>query len=134
MPKIKDPTRLAATFAASAQKEFGALKAALQSAESSMSKLRSSLKVPVPSGGSRTIKGSRSSPSLLVTAGASSLGGFFSNQIVSGGGDLLGDLFDGGGVGDFTGLGSDTGGSFQQSATQFAAKLFDATLRGQRIR
>jgi hypothetical protein len=130
MPKIKDPSRLAATFAASAQKEFSALKSALQQAEQSLSKLRGTLHVAVPKGGSRTIKGSRSSPSLLVSAGASSLGGFFSSQIVSGGGSLLGDLFDGGD--DFSS--GDIGGSFQQSATQFAAKIFDASLRGQRIR
>jgi hypothetical protein len=133
MPRKPNLAALAATFAASAQRQFGELESAMRSAQASLAGLQKTLHVAVPSGGSRTIKGSRSHPSIFLAAGAASLGGFFSSQIVSNGGGLLGDLF-GGDFSDLTSAGSDTGGSFQQSATQFAAKLFDASLRGQRIR
>jgi len=132
MPHKPNIDRLAATFAASAQKEFSALKAAMRSAEASMSKLRGSLHAVTIKPPRGRIPGSRSRPSLLVSAGASSLGGFFSREIVSNGGGLLDDVFGGGDAGNFGS--SNIGGSFQQSTTQFAAKLFDASLRGQRIR
>jgi hypothetical protein len=131
MPKIKDPDRLATSFASGSMRQFSALKAALQAAEESMSRLHAALNVPVIHPPRGYIRGSRTRPGALLTAGASGLGGFLAHQI-SGSGGLLDDLFGGGDGIDFSG--GDIGGSFQTSATQFAARLFDASLRGQRIR
>jgi hypothetical protein len=119
----------AARFASEAETQLNEMNRAMQSARDSLAGLTRALHVPVPQGGSRTIRGSRSRLSLLDTAGLHSIGGFLSGQIISGGGDFIDDLSSLGiDTGDFLG-----GGSFQQSSTQFAAGLFGASLRGQRI-
>jgi len=125
MPGRKNRTQSAHSFAAEAERQLHELTAALHAARASLAGINRSLHVARPRGGKRTIRGSTTTPSLFLTVAASSFGSL-----------LSGDAFiDGlGGNSSTSGNNSRTSsGSFQQSATQFAAKLFNASLRGQRI-
>ena len=100
----------------------------LKAAEDSLAGLHGSLHVPVIKPPRGRIPGSRTRLSPLESAGLSGIGHFFSRAIISGGGDLFG----GGGISDIFASG-DLTGNFEQSAGQFAGKLFDTYMRGQRI-
>jgi hypothetical protein len=115
-----------AAFAAEAQRHFNELRGALHNARESLVGLRRMIGVVKIRQKRGRIPGSRSGPSPLESIGASSFGGFLAREISSG--DLL-DNFLGGNTGS-----NFTGNNFYRSSTQFAGKLLDSAMRGQRIR
>jgi hypothetical protein len=119
-----------ASYARVAQGQFGQLRASLRAAQDSLDNLHRSLNLPVIRQRRGTIPGSRSDPSSLLSAGISSFGKLFTDHVIVGG--LLSDFVD-------TGRGQNSSQDqlshdFAQSSTQFAGKLLDSMLRGQRIR
>ena len=110
MPHHTSPAREAAIYARAVEQELTQLRKALREAEDNLAGLHRMLKAPVPKGGSRTIKGSRTKLSLLDRAAQASFGSL-TNTIVRD-------------------IGS---GSFYDSAASAGSGLLAALQLGQRI-
>ncbi len=129
----KNTGQSAQTFAAEAEHQFNELASALRSARASLNSLNRSLRVPVPKGGSRTIRGSRSQASIYERTGTNIVGHYLTGQIISGGSDLFGDLSGGGGFLNLFGNDLADTGSFLPSLSQIAGKFYLASQRAQRV-
>jgi len=103
---------LAAVSARQAQSQMAMMQRDLRALSDRLAGYSRAIKAPIPKGGSRTIKGSRSSPSLLDDLGAYAAG------------DLLGEI----------GLDNGVSSSFYVSAAQSAGTSQAALTQAQRIR
>ena len=108
--------RQASSFAQAAQREQASLRRDLNRLRDGLAGLQQAIKAPVPRGGSRTIKGTRTQLSALDKAG----GAVFSSLLRGGVNDLLGGS-------------SGTLGSFYTSSAQYASQLMNFSNDAQRI-
>jgi hypothetical protein len=104
----------AAAFARSAEQQFNELARALQSARADMAQIRRVIKVPVPKGSSRYVRGSRTGAPFVLTA--------FENAF----GRLAGDAF-------LDAIGLAGKGNYYVSAAQTASSWADSMQQGMRI-
>ncbi|HEU0118814.1 MAG TPA: hypothetical protein VFR09_09300 [Alphaproteobacteria bacterium] len=86
--------KIDAAFARSTQRQFAELNQALRHLRDNQSGLRRGLRVPIPRGGSRYIKGSRTAPSALERAAINSAGRFISSGFLSSVGLGSGSFYD----------------------------------------
>ncbi|MGE3622969.1 MAG: hypothetical protein AB7H77_03715 [Bdellovibrionales bacterium] len=114
-----------AAFARHAHSRFAEMKRALSVAEAELGSLRRALHAPVIRPRRGRIAGGREGSDRLFDTAASSFGGFLGREIFDAGENLFGG-------GAFNA--PDFGRGFNRSAAQFAGRIFDSVLRGQRIR
>jgi hypothetical protein len=118
MPRLKPASLTATRFAQQASRELAAMQSQLRSFSDRVTGLQASIRAPVPAGGTRTIKGSRTAPSPLAASLTNSIGSMFA-----------------GGFLDQAGIGSGAGNqaSFYISQAQSGANYLSMATLGQRI-
>jgi hypothetical protein len=119
MPRRLKPIGLAAeAFAQNASRQLAAMQRQLSAFSDRVAGLQNAIKAPVPAGGTRTIKGSRTTVSPFVSAVESSFGSLFA-----------------GGLLDEAGIGGGAAGraSFYMSQAQSGANWLSLATLGQRI-
>jgi hypothetical protein len=121
--KLSSIDHLAAVTARQAQSSAAGLQRDLRALRDGISGLSRAIRAPVPKGGSRTIKGSRSSINPLLAAAASSLARYAVNSYFADDGDQGGNAGNGGAA-----------ASFYKSEAQTAGSAFADLITGQRIR
>ena len=118
MARLKPINLAAASFAQNASRQLAAMQSQLRAFSDRVAGLEGAIKAPVPAGGTRTIKGSRTTTSPFVTAAESSFGSLFA-----------GGLLDEAGIGG----GAASRASFYISQAQSGSNWLSALTLGQRI-